>query len=164
LSWFTHRRIERTHEGDYRLRLPRAERALLRTVRSELDALLEDGRDNPDLRRLFPAAYDDAQDEDEYQRLVGDELADGKRRALETLAATLDAERLSEEDAQAWLTALNDARLVLGTRLGVTEDVVLEDVGARHPRALEYGVYAYLSWLQEQLVEAIASGLPDAEP
>ena len=160
---FAHRRIEPTGRGDFRLRLPRAERALLRMVRSELVLLLDERPADPDLRRLFPPAYEDAEDEAEYRRLVGDELAAGKRRALDTLAETLDRDRLSAEDAQAWLTALNDARLVLGTRLGVTDDALLRDVAPRHPRAREYAVYAYLSWLQEQLVEAIASGLPEPQ-
>jgi len=75
------------------------------------------------------------------------------------LAETAQAERLTGEQAQAWLTALNDLRLVLGTRLGVTDDSLLEGLTENHPRAAELALYAYLSWLQEQLVEALSSEL-----
>ena len=63
------------------------------------------------------------------------------------------------EEAQAWLTALNDLRLVLGTRLDVSDESLLEDLAEDDPRAPELALYAYLSWLQEQLVEALSSEL-----
>jgi hypothetical protein len=153
------RRIERTADGDLRLRLSRSERGILRSLREELQLLLEDDPDDPDLRRLFPPAYGDAEEEAEYRRLVGDELLEGRRQALETLRATVDRDRLTPDEAQAWLTALNDVRLVLGTRLGVTEETFLAGVRLRDPRARELAVYAYLSWLQEQLVEELSAGL-----
>ena len=58
------------------------------------------------------------------------------------------------DEADAWLRALNDARLVLGTRLDITEDFDWDGFEST-PRAPELALYAYLSWLQEQLVEAI---------
>jgi hypothetical protein len=153
------RRIERTGDGEYALRLPEEERALLRFLPGELQSLLEATPDEPDLRRLFPPAYEDAQDEAAYRELMGNELLEGRQHALQVLAETAQAERLTGEQAQAWLTALNDLRLVLGTRLGVTDDSLLEDLAENHPRAPELALYAYLSWLQEQLVEALSAGL-----
>jgi cation diffusion facilitator CzcD-associated flavoprotein CzcO len=154
-----HRRIERVSEGAFRLRLPRAERDLLRRLPADLREVLRASPDDPSLRRLFPRAYDDEADEHEYHRLMQDELAAGRRRALQVLEKTVDHDRLSAEEAQAWLTALNDLRLVLGTRLDVKENALLGDLDPRDPRAAELGLYAYLSWLQEQLVEAIGAGL-----
>jgi hypothetical protein len=87
---------------------------------------------------------------------MGDELLDGRRRALRVIEETLDEERLTQEQAEAWLTALNDLRLVLGTRLDVSDDPHLERLRPDDPDAVELSVYAYLSWLQEQLVEALA--------
>ena len=150
------RRIERTGKGDIRLRLPRDERALLRSLPAQLHRLLADAPDDPSLERLFPPAYDDAEDEAEYRRLMGDELLEGRRRALRVLEETLDQDRLTKEQAEAWLTALNDLRLVLGTRLEVTEDMLLERLRPDDPNAFEISLYAYLSWLQEQLVDALA--------
>ena len=153
------RRIESTGDGSFALRLSEEERALLRVLPVELRSLLEAKPDDPGLRRLFPPAYEDEQDEAAYRELMGNELLDGRTRALEVLAETAKAERLTGEQAQAWLTALNDLRLVLGTRLGVTDDSLLEGLTENHPRAPELALYAYLSWLQEQLVEALSSEL-----
>ena len=151
------RRIERTRDGGVRLRLPREERALLRSLPAQLRALLDEAPEDPSLERLFPPAYDEAEDEDEYRQLMGNELLDGRLRALRVVEQTLDQDRLSGEQAQAWLTALNDLRLVLGTRLDVRDDSLLTDLRPDDPRAPELAVYAYLSWLQEQLVEALES-------
>jgi hypothetical protein len=153
---FERRRIERTPRGDIRLRLPRDERALLRSLPGQLRRLLVEAPDDPSLERLFPPAYDDAESEAEYRGLMGDELLEGRRRALRVIEETIDRDRLTKEQAEAWLTALNDLRLVLGTRLDVTDDMLLERLRPDDPNALEISLYAYLSWLQEQLVEALA--------
>jgi Domain of unknown function (DUF2017) len=150
------RRIERTRGGDIRLRLPRDERALLRSLPVQLRRLLVEAPDDPSLERLFPPAYDDTEDEAEYRRLMGDELLEGRRRALRVIEDTLDQDRLTKEQAEAWLTALNDLRLVLGTRLDVSEEMLLERLRPDDPNAFEISLYAYLSWLQEQLVDALA--------
>jgi hypothetical protein len=153
------RRIEPTGDGGYVLRLPEEERALLRFLPDELRSLIEEIPGDPALRRLFPPAYDDAVDQAAYRELMGNELAEGRDRALQVLAETATAERLNAEQAQAWLTALNDLRLVLGTRLDVTDESLLEDLAENDPRAPELALYAYLSWLQEQLVEALSAEL-----
>jgi len=129
---------------------------LERRLSAELRRLLVEAPEDPSLERLFPPAYDDAQDEAEYRRLMGDELLEGRRRALRVIEETLDQDRLTKEQAESWLTALNDLRLVLGTRLDVTEDMLLERLRPDDPNAFEISLYAYLSWLQEQLVEALA--------
>jgi hypothetical protein len=152
---FERRRFERARGGGFRVRLPRAERAVLETVRAELELRLDEDPDDPELRRLFPPASDDAGEAAEYRHLTHGSLLDGRRRALAVVRDTLERERLSADEAEAWLTVLNDARLVLGTRLDVREDALFEPFDARDPRAREQAVYVYLSWLQEQLVEAM---------
>jgi hypothetical protein len=149
-------RIERTQEGDFRLRLPRAERELLRRLPAGLRELLAAAPADPSLRRLFPPAFEDDADEAEYRRLTRADLVEGRRQALRVLEDTVDNERLSPDDAQAWLTALNDLRLVLGTRLDVSEETLLSGLDPREPRARELALYAYLSALQEELVAEIA--------
>jgi hypothetical protein len=153
--------IERTRRGNFRLRLSEAERALLRMLHAELGTLLEDP-DDPDLQRLFPPASDDPERDAEYQGLVRGQLVDGRTRALETLERTLSADKLTAEEADAWLRVLNDLRLILGTRLDVTEETMLEDLDPNDPNAQQLAVYGYLSWLQEQLVAALALDLPQS--
>ena len=147
--------LERTPDGGVLLRLSPEERALLAALASDLRAQLEDSFDDPSFRRLFPPAYEDAENERAYRDLAGDELLDGRRQALELLAATARADRLTAEEADAWLRALNDLRLVLGTRLDVKEDVLLD-----RPQSPDLAVYGYLSWVQEQLVEALTPTEP----
>ena len=158
------RRIERSRSGDLRLRLPAEERELLRGLPAQLRALLDDEPEDPSLRRLFPPAYtahgedpEHARYEAEYRRLMGDELRSKRVEALAVLEETVDAERLSEEQAGSWLSAVNDLRLVLGTTLDVSEDMFEDEIDPADPNAAALALYGYLSWLEEQLVEALAA-------
>ena len=149
--------IEPSGEGGFRLRLSGAERELLRGLPGQLRALLAEQPDDPGLRRLFPPAYEhDDEGEAEYRRLTAAELLEGRQEALAILEETAGRDRLSAEELDAWLRALNDLRLVLGTKLDVTEETYAEDIHRDDPRAHELSVFGYLSWLQEQLVAAAA--------
>jgi hypothetical protein len=148
-------RISRVPDG-VRLDLPDDEREVLRQVAGELRGLLEEAPDEPGLRRLFPRAHEDDALEDAYRDLTREQLVSGRDRALRTIEETAGNTLLTPDEADAWLRGLNDARLVLGTRLDVTEDFDWEAVDVTHPQAQELALYAYLSWLQEQLVEATA--------
>jgi Domain of unknown function (DUF2017) len=145
-------RIERTASG-IRLQLPPEEQALLRDVARSTLELLRDG-DDPALRRLHPPAHEDPDLEREYSDLTRGQLDAGRESALELLAATVDRELLTVEECDAWLRALNGVRLVLGTRLDVTEELDWDALDPEEPRLPEFALYAYVSWLQEQLVEA----------
>jgi hypothetical protein len=154
------RPIEPDGEGGYRLRLSDGERELLRALPAELEDLLASEADDPSLRRLFPRAYElDEEGEAEYRRLMAGELLEGRRAALRLIRETAGRERLTAEELDAWLRALNDLRLVLGTRLDVTEEMYGAELDPAHPQAYELSVYGYLSWLQEQLVAAAAGEL-----
>jgi hypothetical protein len=150
--------FERGDGGVVELRLSRDERSLLAGLVEELRALLDGAPGDPSLRRLFPPAYDEEDDERAYRDLMGGELLDGRRAALQLVAETVDHSRLSAEEADTWLRALNDLRLVLGTRLDVQEDTFGEELRPDDPRAPALAVYGYLSWLQEQLVAALSPG------
>lgn len=148
-------RVWKTRRGEYRLRLPEVERELLRSLPAQLRALLEG--DDPALERLFPPAYpDEPEREAEYAALTRDDLLRQRLSALEIVEATIDADRLGEEELSAWLGALNDLRLVLGSRLGVTEETSEEGVPDDHPLAPQYALYGYLGWLEAQIVDALA--------
>lgn len=150
--------FSRARDGGIELALSRDERALLAGLAAELRAQLDGDTGEPSLRRLFPPAYEDAADERAYRDLAGDSLLDGRRAALKLLAETVDRDRLSAEEADAWLRALNDLRLVLGTRLDVQEDTFAADLRRDDPNAPALAVYGYLSWIQEQLVAALSEG------
>jgi hypothetical protein len=152
------RRIARQRGGGYRLRLTPPERELLQALPGQLIELL--GTDDTSLRRLKPPAYgDDDAASAEYTSMVGDDLLEGRRLALATLARTASAERLTEDELGSWLTATNDLRLVLGTRLGVTEDTQGLMPAPDDPQAPEWVAYTDLSWLQEEVVAALSDAL-----
>ena len=150
--------FERGDGGAVELRLSRDERSLLAGLVEELRALVDGAPGDPSLRRLFPPAYDEEGDERAYRDLMGGELLDGRRAALQLVAETVDRDRLSAEEADTWLRALNDLRLVLGPRLDVQEDTFGEELRPDDRRAPALAVYGYLSWLQEQLVAALSPG------
>jgi uncharacterized protein DUF2017 len=151
-------RIQRTRRGDYRLRLPENERELLRTLPQQLREII--GTSDSSLRRLFPPAYaDDAERNAEYEELVRDDLIAARRASLDVMESTIDAQRLDEEQLVAWLSVLNDLRLVLGTRLDVTEEMYGMEMAESDPRSHAFSLFTYLGWLEEQIVEALASGI-----
>ena len=155
------RRVKRTRRGDFELHLPREERDVLRTLPSQLRSILP--TEDPGVGRLFPPAYADDPDRSaEFHRLVRDDLLAGHLEALQTMEETVDARRLTEEQLVSWLGALNDLRLVLGTKLDVTEETYEQDIPEDHPDAPGIALYLYLGWLEEQVVEALAQGLDPA--
>ena len=119
--------------------------------------------DDPVLARLLPDAYSgDPEASAEFRHYTEGGLRAGKAAAARTVLATLPPQggriRLSEPEAQAWLRALNDVRLALGTRLEVTDDFdeQMDGVTADDPRAPVVAIYQWLGILQESLVEALS--------
>jgi hypothetical protein len=124
--------------------------------------------DDPVLARLLPDAYrDDPAASGEFRRYTEQGLRLAKVAAARTVLATLPPSggkiRLSEPEAQAWLRALNDVRLALSVRLGITDeldeqedDLAADDPAADDPRAAYMWVYQWLAILQESLVEALS--------
>lgn len=163
------RRFVPTAEG-VEARLGRAEVALLRELCVQLADELADvddsaAVDDPVLGRLFPDGYaDDPAAAAELRSLIQDELRDAKLAAARAVVSELDGVRpggrvrLDEDAAQQWLTAFNDLRLVLGTRLGVTEDLDfdLDRLPGDDPERIAYDIYILLGWLQESLVDALS--------
>ncbi|MFP5256238.1 MAG: DUF2017 family protein [Acidimicrobiia bacterium] len=159
MGLFRRRRVERTAGGRYRLQLPETERAVLTDLVGQLREVLVVTTDDPIVRRLFPTAYNtDGERDREYQQLVRDELLERRLAALTTVEETIEQAELSEGELSGWLTALNDLRLVLGTRLDVSEDLL--EVDPDDPEAPIYAVYEYLGFLLSEVVDALAGGLP----
>jgi hypothetical protein len=144
-------------DAGWRVNLDAEERALLVRLMGELRDLLLEG-DGPLLERLFPTAYpDDDEAEDEYQRLMRDELVASRLDAIGTVTATLGPdgpERLTEEQTVALMQSVNAVRLVLGTMLGISDDDAAEQADAAS--SPEHQLYGYLSWLLEWTVQSLS--------
>jgi hypothetical protein len=153
------RLVRRLRSGRFKLALGAEEREVLRSLPGQLTELLADGTD-PSLHRLFPPAYHEAEhaeQEVEYQRLMHDDLARRHVEALEVMTSTVDADELDEDQLNGWLRGLNELRLVIGTRLDVSEETFDDELDPSHPDAPALALYAYLGWLQEHVVEALLS-------
>jgi Domain of unknown function (DUF2017) len=119
--------------------------------------------DDPVLARLLPDAYkDDPDAASEFRRFTESGLRSGKVTSAMTLLETLPPSggriRLTPDQAEAWLRSLNDVRLALGTRLGVSDDfdALDEDVQVDDPRYAYVQVYQWLAYLQGSLVSALS--------
>jgi len=73
------------------------------------------------------------------------------QRLLDTLPNGGGRLELTEDDAHAWIGAVNDIRLTLGTILEIGPDFP-ERLPAGHPMAIHLEVYGWLTVLQEYLV------------
>jgi Domain of unknown function (DUF2017) len=120
---------------------------------------------DPALARLLPDAYpEDEEAASEFRRYTELGLRDSKRARAGLVLATLDTpgkvRALSEDEAQAWLTSINDLRLVLGTRLDVSEDpdedwAELSALPQDDPRLLHHAIYDWLGGLQWSLLQVL---------
>ncbi|MGQ0631467.1 MAG: DUF2017 domain-containing protein [Sporichthyaceae bacterium] len=114
---------------------------------------------DPALARLLPDAYpDDPEATAEFRRFTEADLVAGKRANVEMLLSTLGPGPVTLDPAQAhaWLFALNDLRLMLGSRLEVDEDYAqrVADMSPEHPLLPAFALYEWLTALQDALVHA----------
>lgn len=88
------------------------------------------------------------------------ELIEAKQEAIGTVLATCPEGggrvELAAAQAEAWLTAVNDVRLALGTALEIREDSP-EALPPDDPRADHLPVYHWLTWMQDSLVTTLTS-------
>ncbi|MGW0913228.1 DUF2017 domain-containing protein [Streptomyces sp. NPDC002784] len=155
------------------------------TTEDPLAELFADGPSEPPadpvLRRLFPDAYGDPegtpgpeQAEEqraysaEFRRYTENDLRAGKRdnalaviRSLDELSAAGEGGavlKLSAEESRQWLSALNDLRLAIGSRLDIVDEddtdllYRLPDEDPRKPMVM---AYLWLGGLQETLVSTL---------
>ncbi|WP_066066730.1 DUF2017 domain-containing protein [Frankia sp. EI5c] len=173
--------FRRTRAG-IELRLPRPESTLLTELLEQVDGLLQappvddplealvglrdtapPPPEDPAVARLLPDPYpDDPMASGDFRRRRTDEALARKRdaaaRVLAAIPAPGDVLILDEEAAQDWLTVLNDLRLVLGTRLGLTDDESTEelhDLVPGDPRRPIAAVYGFLTELLDELTRTL---------
>lgn len=86
------------------------------------------------------------------------EIIEAKREAGQTMLRTVPVGggrfELTREDANAWVAAVNDIRLALGTMLGIGPSGP-ERMPDDHPMAGHFDVYQWLTVMQEYLVLAL---------
>ncbi|MDQ1722586.1 MAG: hypothetical protein QOI26_2320 [Pseudonocardiales bacterium] len=145
----------RRKAGALRVEVTNAEAALLGGLLDDFgDALSEPDPDDPVIQRLYPDGYtDDQEAAQEYRELVENDLRAERIGRLQVCRAELPAGggrvTLDAEATDRWLRVLNDLRLALGTRLGVTEEAELDD----SQPAVQ--IYSWLTAVQDMLVTQV---------
>lgn len=177
------KRVETDDGPRFRSALALHESALLRSLANSIIGML-DARESsspPDELELITGirAGNAAPPEDAtMRRLLPDfsrsEVEDGLNAALRSLhePVIIDAKRvaaqqvldtvpeqggrfeLTEEQANAWIAAVNDIRLALGTMLQIGPEGP-DELPAGHPMTGQLSVYHWLTVLQEYLVVAL---------
>lgn len=86
------------------------------------------------------------------------EIIDAKCAAADVILRTLPPGGgkivLTLEQADAWMSGLNDVRLALGTALDVHSDMP-DELAPGDPRAPHLPVYHWLTWMQDSLIQAL---------
>jgi hypothetical protein len=118
--------------------------------------------EDPVLARLLPDAYtDDPDAAGEFRMYTEPARRSAKQEVAQQMLDTLPEAggriQLTHDQALAWLKALNDVRLALGTKLGVTEEFEQDWAKLKpdDPQWSAYEVYAWLGAVQESLVQAL---------
>ena len=154
--------------GGVRVRLAMPEADTLTTLVADLVSALQPDAlddDDPVYRRLFPDGYqDNPEAAAAFRSLTEQGLRDDRleraRHCLSDLAAVAGSGRridvtLDADAAERWIQVLNDMRLAIGTRIGITEDDSYVDIDPRQPEAMPRAVYAYLTGVQDAVVRAL---------
>lgn len=151
-------KVSRRH-GRLRLRLEPVEVSLLASLLDELMTFLRDGdAADPVGQRLFPAAYPDDEEADaDYRSITESSLRSDRLERVGACAAELasapDVDLSDPDDARRWIQVLNDLRLALGTRIGITEDEPTLD--PRDPAAQPRIIYYWLTGVQDSVVTGL---------
>jgi hypothetical protein len=170
--------ISKRKKGGWTLWFPAGEVTDLVKLPGELRKILQ----KPDfsdrlVARLFPPAYQDDPDaEAEYQHLLREDLLQRKLEGIEAFDRTLRKRRenrlpfglsmvevdLTDGDLTLWLGFLHDMRLVIGTKLDITDESWEEEIDPGDPDAGEYQMLHRLAYLEEAILQALrkAENLP----
>ncbi|MFC7343027.1 DUF2017 domain-containing protein [Saccharopolyspora griseoalba] len=116
----------------------------------------------PDFYRRDPITGDTDEDEADaagaMRSLHEPELLEAKTGnaslVLETCPKMGGEVQLTGEQADGWLSAINDVRLALGTALDIEEDMP-DELPDDDLRREHLGVYQWLTWVQDSLVSAL---------
>ena len=151
--------IELERQGEsLALALDDAEATLLRRLADELRSVVSGGQDTDSVqRRLFPDAYESPDDSRAFRDLVESELRTGKLATLDRVSSDLGPDGaahvvLDTEGVTAWLTALTDMRLAIGTRLDVDEEKMAAELDKTDESFAPLWVLHWLGWVQESLL------------
>lgn len=149
-------RFQTTRDG-IEVELTAEERLFLGDVLPLLAGVGARGSDPAADRLTVPVYLDDQEANEEWWRLMGQDLEAGRKSDRNVFKKVVESEEpvlLDDDEADAMLRVLNEVRLVLGARFGI-------EVEADHDELPEDSrqVMDYLGWIQEQLTVELMRSL-----
>ena len=151
--------LEPNERGTFDLETFEWQREMLGSLGASLRDLLLTGS-SPMLRRLYPTAYPaDAEANDAYNELVHDELLEPRLAALDTLEDTMTRDELTIDELSQWMNAINAIRLVLGTRLDLSEDDDPREIADDDPDRPLWLSYELLTQMLALIIDALETKL-----
>jgi len=151
------RSVRRLRDGTFQLKITDEERDLVASLATQLRELLS-SEEPEGVERLFPPGYaNDEELQKEFSAITHDELLAKRLASVDVVEQTVTRTSLTSDELSAWMGAVNDLRLVLGTRLDVTED--MNEIALDDQRAPAFAVYQYLTYLLSEIVQALSADL-----
>jgi len=148
--------VHRNATGDFDVEIFDWQQQMLTNLIEPLRDLLVEGS-SPVLRRLYPTAYPaDADANAAFDDLVHDQLLEQKLAALDTVEESMAATELNEPQLMQWLNAINSIRLVLGTRLDISEEDNPLDIAEDDPDRPLWLSYELLTQMLGIIVDALS--------
>ena len=145
-----------TGEGIH-VELSPEERVFLGDVLPLLAGIGAPGSDPAADRLTVPVYLDDQEANDEWWRLMGQDLTAARqadRAVFQRMVGDAEPMLLDEEEANAVLRVINQARLALGARLGIDVESDHDDLSEDSRQVMDY-----LGWIQEELTMELMKAL-----
>ncbi|MDX1467704.1 MAG: DUF2017 family protein [Acidimicrobiia bacterium] len=144
-------------ENGVHVRFNSSEKTFLGDVLPLLAGVGQAGVDPAATRLNVPVYLDNPEANEEWWRLMGEDLTESRRKDRSVFERVVAAEGdvvLSSHDADAFLRVVNEARLALAARMGL-------DIEEDHERLPEdqRQVLDYLGWILEELTHELSLGL-----
>lgn len=148
--------IRRRSDGVYALQWSEEDVALVEGMTARLRGLLSS--DDPSISRLFPSAYGaDADRNAGWDVLMRGELIERRLASIAIVDDLLHRTEATDDEVQAFMRAVNDARLVLGTQLDVDESMRPLDITV--DQLEDYRAFERLGHLLHMTIRALRGSL-----
>jgi hypothetical protein len=139
----------RATRGELEVNLAAEEKVFLTGLLEVLATVSQGGNDRAAQRLHVPVYLDDPEANEEWWRLMGEELSAARRadrHVFERVMTEQGRVRLSAQDAGSLLKVLNEGRLALGARFGVEVEADHEELPEEQREVMDY-----LAWLLDDL-------------
>lgn len=132
------------------------ERMFLGDVLPMLAGLGAVGEDAAATRLNVPVYLDDPEANAEWWRLMGEDLNAARQSDRTLFKKVIEGDKgpLTDEEAEAFLRVLNEARLALGARLGLEVEEDHDQLPEESRQVLDY-----LGWILEELTVELSKSL-----